>query len=110
MYKICSAVKDSRREVFPVRKMIAKRIREPKNILEKVTTNGDSLLIIADFAIVFSVAQRAVADRTRMSPILISRGRVVACMTISPRSIIPTAVSCCLVIFSFRKMKARMHA
>ena len=89
---------------------MAKSTREPKNILEKVTTQLLSLFSIAFLEITFSIAHKIVAARTRKSPVLISAESFVICITTSPSNMISMAISCCFVIFSFRKMTARIAA
>ena len=96
--------------IFPVRKIIEKRSIDPKNILEKVTTQLDSLFSMTFFDIVFSIAQRIVAPRIRKSPALISAESFVNSMMKSPSSIMPRAVSCRFVIFSFKNMKPKISA
>lgn len=83
---------------------------EPKNILEKVTTQLLSLFSIAFFAIRPSIAQRTVAAKIKKSPVLISAEIFVSSITKSPRSMMAVAKSCRFVIFSFRNMKAKMIA
>ena len=95
---------------FPVRKIMANRIIEPKNIRLKTTTQLLSLFSIAFFAIVFSIAQRTVAPRTSMSPIRISAENFDNCIRSKPNSMISIAINCFLDIFSLRKMNARIVA
>ncbi len=91
-------------------KIIENNTREPKNILEKVTTQLLSLFNIAFLEIVFSTAQRKVAARTKKSPVLISAEIFCICIRTSPSSMIPIAINCCFVIFSLRNMNARTSA
>lgn len=100
----------SSKSIFPVRAIIANRIIEPKNILLNTTTQLLSLFNIAFFAMVFSIAQRIVAPRTSMSPILISAESFDSCIKRSPNSIMSMAISCFFPILSLRKMKARIVA
>ena len=95
---------------MPVKNIIEKSTREPKNILEKVTTQLLSLFNIAFLEIVLSAAQKTVAANIKKSPALISAERFVSCIKTNPDNIIPMASNCCFVIFSFRKMNARIAA
>ena len=83
---------------------------EPKNIRLKTTTQLLSLFIMAFFAIVFSIAQRIVAPKTSMSPILISAESFDNCISNNPNSMMSIAINCFFPIFSLRKMKANMVA
>jgi len=90
--------------------MTARRISEPKNILEKVIVQFDSLFSINFFDSVFSSAQRTVAPIMRKSPSLISGESFEDSIISKPRSIIASAKSCFLDIFSFKNMIARIVA
>jgi len=110
MYVNCWTVSARSNGSLSVISIMENKTREPKNILEKVTTQLLSLFNIAFFEITFSTAQSIVAAKTKKSPVLISAERFCICIRINPNNIIPIASSCCFVIFSFRNMKANMSA
>src|SRR3989339_1583956 len=103
-------VNDKIKLIFPVNIIIPNKNNEPKNILEKVTTQLLSLLSIAFFEMTFSTAQSIVADNTKKSPIFISFEIFVNSIKTKPNNIIPIAINCFFVIFSLRKINANIVA
>lgn len=110
VYRICADVRLKSRFSFPVMMIIENNKSDPKNILLNVTTQLLSLFSIAFLEIVFSSAQRTVADKTSRSPILMSGVSFARFISTSPKIIISIAISCFFVTLSFKNIIASIVA